>query len=115
MNADDLKIINLVMALAVTAGIVCWAVILLQAFFHDMRIAIVGLFGALLAAYAYFFSETGGEIVRVIAAVINFGFVIWFLIKNIRKWSVWLPVSLFIISAGTVMYFLKSYDNSFGI
>lgn len=115
MSAEDLKIINLVIAVAATVGIVSWAIILLQAFFHDVRIALVGLFGALLAAYAYYFSDLAGDIVRVFAALINLGFVGWFLVKNVKKLSVWLPVSLFLVSTGLCVYLLRSYENIFGL
>lgn len=115
MNADDLKTLNLIMAIAVTVGAVSWAVIMLQAFFHDRRIAIVGLFGALLASYAYFFAAEAGQVVRMLAGIINLGLIFWFLVTNIRRISVWIPVSALFASVGIAWYFMNDFTRVFGM
>ena len=81
-------------ALLVSVAVVSWVVLLLQAVFHDKRIALVGLFGSLLVAFWAIFPELVPVAVwfKAATAVVCLGFVLWFLVKNYERPVVYLPV-----------------------
>lgn len=95
MTKGDLLInYGWLIALIVTVGVVSWTVLLLQALFYDKRIALVGVFGSLLVAFIAVFPELVPVVVgfKIIAALINLIFILWFLFLHYKRPSVFLPV-----------------------
>ena len=93
-QAEFLVEFGWVIALVVSVGVICWAILLLQAVFHDKRIALVGVFGALLVAYPAVFPELVpvAVVFKYVAAGINLLFLGWFLLTQYKKPAVYLPV-----------------------
>lgn len=75
-----------------------WFVLVMQAFFDDKRIALVGFSGGALAALSMALSETLAHIILSIAAVVNLGFIAMFLWKNYKKPVIYLTSLVFVAS-----------------
>jgi hypothetical protein len=99
-------------ALVVSVGVICWTSLLLQAVFQDKRIALVGVFGSLLVAYPAVFPDLVpvALIFKLFAALINIMFILWFLLKNYKKATVYLPVIGVIFSVGTGYWIYQTYQ-----
>ncbi|WP_223787743.1 hypothetical protein [Marinicella meishanensis] len=93
-QAEFLVEFGWVIAVVVSVGVISWAILLLQAVFHDKRIALVGVFGALLVAYPAVFPELVpvAVVFKYVAAGINLLFLGWFLLTQYKKPVVYLPV-----------------------
>jgi len=98
-------------ALIVAVGVVSWVVILLQAVFHDKRIALVGVFGSLLVAFVAVFPELVpfALFFKVTAAVISSVFLLWFLMTHYKKPYVFLPIIGLGFSLGTGYWLYQMY------
>ena len=78
-------------ALSVAVGVISWTVLILQAVFHDKRIALVGVFGSLLFSFLFLFPKIFPMTVKYGATLLCGVFFLWFVIKNFRKPVVYLP------------------------
>ena len=83
------------------------AFLLLQAFFYDKRIAIVGLIGLIASRAALILPDAISNIIVALALLINVTFLLVFLFKCYRKKTVYLPIITMIISF-VIMFWLYS-------
>jgi len=99
-------------ALTVAVGVVSWAVLLLQALFHDKRIALIGVFGSLLVAFVAVFPElfSFATVLKVAATVFCAVFMLWFLLRNWNKAVVYLSVLGVVLSVGSGYWLYQSYQ-----
>jgi len=97
-------------ALTVAVGVVSWAVLLLQAVFHDKRIAMIGVFGSLLFSFLFLFPQVIPLTVKYSAALACAVFFIWFVIKHIRKPFVYLPAIAVIICGYSGYWLYQTYQ-----
>lgn len=97
-------------ALTVAVGVISWAVLLLQAVFHDKRIALVGVFGSLLFSFLFLFPQVIPITVKYVAALICAVFFLWFVIKHFRKPFVFLPAIGVVISAISANWLYQTYQ-----
>ena len=99
-------------AVVVSIGVISWTSLLLQAIFHDKRIALVGVFGSLLVAFVAVFPELisfAGQL-KMVSAFICAVFMLWFLVKNHNKAKVYLPVLGVVFSAGIGYWIYQMYQ-----
>jgi len=101
-------------ALIVSIGVVSWVVLLLQAVFHDKRIALVGVFGSLMVAYPAVFPELVpfAILFKIIAALINLVFIIWFLLTHYKRPFVFVPVIGLVFSLGMGYWLFQMYQSA---
>ena len=110
MNQTEFLLANgWLIALTVSVGVISWAVLLLQAVFHDKRIALVGVFASLLVAFVAAFPEwlVMAQWLKYLAGWMCLGFMLWVWLKNWNKASGYLPVLGVLISA-VACYWLRS-------
>lgn len=88
-----------ILALLVMAVACAWAVLLLQALFHDRRIAIVGLIGAVSASLLTVVSGRLATAVLLVVGVANAAFLVWFIVRHWRRPFVYLPIAVLIVAA----------------
>ncbi len=90
-------------ALLLVVAVSSWLVLLLQALFHDRKIALVGVFASLLVAFVAVFPELGGmaKVIKAAAAGLCVAFLLWFLIKQYHRPYVYLPVMMLLLCAAT--------------
>lgn len=101
-------------ALIVAVGVVSWTTLLLQAVFHDRRIALVGVFGSLLVAFVAVFPELTSitSVLKIAAALVCAIFMLWFLLKNFTKAVVYLSVIGVMFSVGTGCWVYQVYQSA---
>lgn len=99
ITTDNIIAYGWIVTLVVCGIVVSWAIILLQAIFSDIRIAMVGLFGGLAASLAMLFSAFISELFLAIACVVNVAFVGIYLFKNIKSPVVYISSSVFVFCA----------------
>ncbi len=99
-------------AVVVSVGVISWTSLLLQAIFHDKRIALVGVFGSLLVAFVAVFPELISFVsqLKMVSAFICAVFMLWFLVKNHNKAKVYLPVLGVVFSAGIGYWIYQMYQ-----
>ena len=78
--------------------------LLLQAFFYDKRIAIVGLIGLISSRAALILPDSISNIIILLALLINITFLFVFLFKCYKKKLVFVPVILILISSGVIVW-----------
>lgn len=100
----------MVLAASGAVAAISWTVLLLQAYFHDRRIALVGLFGSMLAALVYVFLQDAGKIIGMgvgLAAAMLFSL---YLLRHIRSPSVWIPAVCLVVSSALTIWAYRSLD-----
>ena len=116
MNQTEFLMANgWLIALTLSVGVISWAVLLLQAVFHDKRIALVGVFASLLVAFVAAFPQwlVMAQWLKYLAGLLCVGFMLWVWLKNWNKASVFLPVSGVVLSA-TIGYWLHQQYQMLG-
>jgi hypothetical protein len=101
---------GMVLAGSGAVAAISWTVLLLQAYFHDRRIALVGLFGSMLAALVYVFLQDAGKIIGLsvgVAAAVLFSL---YLLRHIRRPSVYLPALTLLVSSALTIWAYRSLD-----
>ena len=112
MNQTEFLLANgWLIALTVSVGVVSWSVLLLQAVFHDKRIALVGVFASLLVAFVAAFPQwlVMANWLKYLAGLMCLGFMLWVWLKNWSKVSVYLPVLGVLISAAVGYWLHQQY------
>jgi hypothetical protein len=113
MNQTEFLLNNgWLIALTVSVGVVSWAVLLLQAVFHDKRIALVGVFASLLVAFVAAFPQwlVMANWLKYLAGGLCLIFMLWVWLKNWNKASVYLPVLGVLISAAVGFWLQQQYQ-----
>lgn len=104
MTSESFQFAANVFALSGATAAVAWAVLLLQGWFADRRIALVAVLGTLLATGISVFAEDAGRNVAMAAtAIAAVLFLIW-LGAHLRKASVWVPAVVFAVSASATVW-----------
>lgn len=88
-------------ALLLVLSVSSWLVLLLQALFHDKKIALVGVFASLMVAFVAVFPELGvmANTIKIAAAGFCVLFLLWFLTKQFRQPYVYVPVMILLCCA----------------
>ncbi len=100
------------MVLAVSGAVaaISWTVLLLQAYFHDRRIALVGLFGSMLAASVYVFLQDAGAVLGMSVALAAAVLFALYLFRHIRSPSVWVPALSLLVSSALTVWAYRSLN-----
>ena len=104
MSAQELSTWGAVFTLSATTTAIAYFILAMLAFIHDMRIAIVGLAGGILAGYGYVIADEVGMLIKVIAGLIVLAFILLFVFSNLKRKSVWIPGMAFLLSAPVTWY-----------
>jgi hypothetical protein len=110
MNQTEFLLANgWLIALAVSVGVISWTALLLQAVFHDKRIALIGVFASLLVAFVAVFPAllATAQWLKYLSALLCLVFMMWFWLTHWNKVSVYLPV-LGVLSSAISGYWLWS-------
>ena len=99
MTLDDFKTWQTSFTLCTVSAVGAYAVLLLQSFFHESRIAIAGLLGGLACAAVTIVADDVYLVVAVIAGLLVFGFSVLSIAANIRQPKFWLPLAIFLLTA----------------
>lgn len=105
-KAEFLLQYNGLIALTVGVGVISWTVLILQALFHDKRMALVDVFGSLLFSFTFLFPRFIPQLIKYTATTVCLLFFIWFVLKNFRKAEVYLSAMGVVLSwvAGYWLY-----------
>ncbi len=101
---------NWLIALTVMVGVVSWSVLILQALFHDKRIALIGVFGSLLFSFTFLFPQIIPQLIKYTATVLWVLFFVWFVIKKYRKTEVYLSAVGVVLSTVTAYWLYQTYQ-----
>ncbi len=101
---------NWMIALTVGVGVISWVVLILQAIFHDQRIALIGVFGSLLFSFTFLFPQIIPQLIKYSASALCMLFFIWFVIKNRRKTEVYLSAIGVVLSSASGYWLYLSYS-----
>ncbi len=96
-------------ALTVAVGVISWVVLLLQALFHDQRIALVGVFGSLLFSFTFLFPQFIPLAIKYSAATLCAVFVLWFGLKHWQKPYVYLPALGVVMSSVSAWWLYHNF------
>ncbi len=105
---------NWLIALTVAAGVIAWAVLILQALFHDKRIALVGVFGSLLFSFTFMFPAVIPNLIKYAATGLCVLFFVWFLLRNFRKPVIFLSALVVIFSGVFGWWLYQTYQALVG-
>ena len=96
-------------ALVLGIGTISWVVLILQAIFHDKRIALVGVCGSLLFSFTFLFPQLIPLLIKFSATALCVLFFIWFVIKNYHKKEVYLSALGVVLSTAAAFWLYQSY------
>ena len=99
-------------ALTVAVGVISWVVLLLQALFHDKRIALVGVFASLLFSFTFLFPQVIPFTIKYTATVLCGVFLLWFSWLHFKKVYVWLPVTGIVLSGACAYWLYQMYQTA---
>ena len=102
---------NWLIALTVMVGVISWSVLVLQALFHDKRIALIGVFGSLLFSFTFLFPQFIPQLIKYSATVLCVLFFVWFVVKNYRKTEVYLSAFGVVLSTVTAYWLYQTYQS----
>lgn len=85
MSVNEIQMFAWGFAISVIGLIASWAFLVIQAFFHDKRIAFTGVFGGALAALAMAVSPRLSHALLYAAGVLCLGFLIWFVARHYKR------------------------------
>jgi len=104
VSVQELSTWGTVFTLSAATAAIAYVILAMLAFIHDMRIAIVGLAGGIVASYGYMIADEAGMIIRAIAGVIVLAFILLFIFRNLKRKSVWIPGLVCMLSAPVAWY-----------
>lgn len=99
MNSDQILPFAWGFTLSMTVMVITWVILVMQAFFHDKRIALIAVFGASVAALAMAVSASLSYGLLYLVGAGSIGLLLWFVIKQLYKPAMMVCTGLFCLSA----------------
>ena len=85
--------------------------LLLQAFFHDVKLGITWLAAFIIGTASTVFPETISAIVMILASIIYFVLFMVFVCANFKKTFVYVPLSTIVVALAPILWALAFVDE----